>query len=173
MITLIAGTNRNNSNSLRVAKFYQNALKYRGLESQILPLTEVPISIYTSDFYDKPSDDFKPLQDLITHTQKFIFIIPEYNGSFPGVLKAFIDACKFPDSFDNKKCALVGIATGNYGNIRGVDHFTGIAHYCGMHVLPLKLHIPAIHNELDVSGDFFNEKTLKFINQQINKFVEF
>lgn len=173
MITIIAGTNRNNSNSLRVAKFYQRQLKNKGLDSQIFPLTNLPISIYSPGFYDKPCEDFKPLQNIITVTKKFIFIIPEYNGSFPGVLKALIDACKFPESFDKKKCALVGIATGKYGNIRGVDHFTGIAHYCGMHVLPLKLHIPAIHTELDENGNFFNEKTLKFINQQVSDFVEF
>ncbi len=173
MITIISGTNRNNSNSLKVAKFYQNALFNKGLESQIIPLTELPLSIYNPNFYIKPSEDFKYFQDIITQTQKFIFIIPEYNGSFPGVLKALIDACKFPDSFDNKKCALVGIATGKYGNIRGVEHFTGIGHYCGMNILPLKLHIPAIHKELDEDDNFFNEKTLKFITQQIDKFIAF
>lgn len=173
MITIISGTNRNNSNSLKVAKYYQTALINKGLNSQFLSLKDLPLSVYSSHFYEKPSEDFKLFQDIITQTQKFIFIIPEYNGSFPGVLKVFVDACKFPDSFNNKKCALVGVATGKYGNIRGVEHFTGIANYCGMHVLPLKLHIPAIHNELNNSGDFFNEKTLKFVDEQINKFVEF
>lgn len=173
MITIISGTNRPNSNSLRVAKFYQNLLKNKNIDCNILPLTSLPISIYSPDFYLNPNKEFNDLQELISKTQKFIFIIPEYNGSFPGVLKALIDVCKFPDSFDNKKCALLGIATGKYGNIRGVEHFTGIAHYCGMHVLPLKLHIPAIHNELNENGDFFNEKTLRFINEQVNKFVEF
>lgn len=173
MITIISGTNRPNSNSLKVAKFYQNTLKNKGLDSNILPLTSLPNLIYSPDYYANPSQEFKPFQDLITQTKKFIFIIPEYNGSFPGVLKALVDVCKFPDSFDNKKCALVGIATGKYGNIRGVEHFTGIGHYCGMNILPLKLHIPAIHKELDEHDNFFNEKTLGFINQQINKFVEF
>lgn len=173
MITIISATNRPNSNSLKVAKFYQNLLRIREIESNILPLTSLPNHIYSPDFYDNPGEDFKPFQDILTQTQKFIFIIPEYNGSFPGVLKALIDACKFPDSFDNKKCALVGIATGKYGNIRGVEHFTGITHYCGMHVLPLKLHIPAIHNELNEDGEFFNEKTLKFIIQQVDKFIAF
>lgn len=173
MITIISGTNRNNSNSLRVAKYYQKRLLVNGVESQILPLTELPINIISPDFFDKPCENFKPIQDIITRTQKFLFIIPEYNGSFPGALKILIDSCKFPESFGDKKCALVGIATGKYGNIRGVDHFTGIAHYCGMQVMPLKIHIPAIHVELNNDGDFHLEKTLKFVTEQIEKFIAF
>jgi chromate reductase, NAD(P)H dehydrogenase (quinone) len=173
MITIISGTNRHNSNSLRVAKYYQKQLNIKGVDSRILPLNEVPLSIYSADIYAQPSPDFKPIQDIITQTQKFLFIIPEYNGSFPGVLKALIDVCKFPESFDHKKCALVGIATGKYGNIRGVDHFTGIAHYCGMQVMPLKIHIPAIHTELNDAGDFHLPKTLKFVTEQIDKFADF
>jgi chromate reductase len=173
MITIISGTNRNNSNSLKVAKYYQKELLEKGVTSQILPLTNLPLGILSSDFYDQPCDDFNPIQEIISQTQKFLFIIPEYNGSFPGVLKALIDACKFPESFNDKKCALVGIATGKYGNIRGIEHFTGIAHYCGMHVMPLKIHITAIHQELDGNGDFLNPKTLKFVTEQIEKFIAF
>jgi len=173
MITIISGTNRHNSSSLKVAKYYQKQLANRGLISTILPLNDVPLSIYNPESYTQPNQDFKATQEIISQTQKFMFIIPEYNGSFPGVLKTFIDVCKFPESFDQKKCALVGIATGKYGNIRGVDHFTGIAHYCGMQVMPLKIHIPAIHTELNEEGNFHLEKTLKFVTEQIEKFVNF
>src|SRR5690606_28356407 len=117
--------------------------------------------------FGKRSDQFQPIQDMVDATTKFIFIIPEYNGSFPGVLKVFIDACKYPTSFYGKKAALVGISSGKYGNIRGIDHFTGICHYINLHVLPLRIHIPAIHKELDENGKLFKEDTLKFTNQQV------
>jgi chromate reductase, NAD(P)H dehydrogenase (quinone) len=172
MITIISGTNRNNSNSLRVAKYYHTILNHKGVDSRILSLADIPLSVASGN-YTHQNNDFKPIQDIITHTQKFIFIIPEYNGSFPGILKTLVDVCKFPESFDHKKCALVGIATGKYGNIRGVDHFTGIANYCGMQVMPLKIHIPAIHIELNEAGDFYLEKTLKFVTEQIDKIILF
>ena len=173
MITIISGTNRNNSNSLKVAKYYQKQLLESGVASQIFSLTDLPMDIISPEFYDKPCEDFKPIQNIISQTKKFLFIIPEYNGSFPGVLKALIDACKFPESFDDKKCALVGIATGKYGNIRGLEHFTGIAHYCGMHVMPLKIHITAIHQELDEVGNLSNPRTIKFVTEQVEKFIAF
>ena len=55
---------------------------------------------------EKEAPAFEPIQEIVTKTDKFIFVIPEYNGSFPGVLKVFIDACSFPESFYEKKAAL-------------------------------------------------------------------
>src|SRR3546814_10980139 len=98
--------------------------------------------------YKSRNDNFQPYQDRLTVTEKFILIIPEYNGSFPGILKIFVDACQFPDSFFNKKAALVGLSSGKYGNVRGVDHFTGVCHYVRLQVLPLRIHIPHIFQEL-------------------------
>src|SRR5699024_6307007 len=101
------------------------------------------------DLYGHRSEAFQPIQDCVSQTKKFLFIVPEYNGSFPGVLKTFIDACSFPVSFYGKKAALVGVSSGKYGNIRGIEHFTGVCHYIHLHVMPLKIHISYILNELD------------------------
>ena len=173
MITIISGTNRPNSNTLKVARYYLKTLQQLGQQAQIFSLESLPEKIITTDLYGKRSAEFEPIQEMITQTEKFLFIIPEYNGSFPGVLKTFIDACEFPDSFYNKKAALTGISSGKYGNIRGIDHFSGICGYLHLNVLPLRLHIPAIKYELNEAGDFFKEDTLKFTNDQINKLINF
>ncbi|WP_069658150.1 NADPH-dependent FMN reductase [Arcticibacter eurypsychrophilus] len=174
MITIIASTNRINSYSLKTALYYQKVMKQMGQEASILSLEKLPEDIIHADMYSKiKPKSFEPFQQIITNTQKFIFIIPEYNGSFPGILKIMIDACTFPDSFSGKKACLVGISTGKYGNIRGIDHFTGICHYLNMEVLPLKIHIPLISKELDDEGNVFQADTLKFTNQQISRFIAY
>ncbi|WP_428327566.1 NADPH-dependent FMN reductase [Mucilaginibacter sp.] len=173
MITIISGTNRPGSSTLKLAKYYQKQLQQKGGEAGLLSLSQLPASLITSDLYGKRSDEFLPLQDIVTQTDKFLFLIPEYNGSFPGVLKVFIDACSFPESFYEKKAALVGLSSGKYGNIRGIDHFTGICNYVHLHVLPLKIHIAAINKELDADGNLFNKDTVQFTNEQIDKFIAF
>lgn len=173
MITIISGTNREESNTLKLARFYQKQLKAKGSESEIFSLCDLPHDLIFSDLYGKRSEAFKIIQNKVSATSKFLFIIPEYNGGFPGVLKTFIDACTFPESFFGKKAALVGLSSGKYGNIRGIDHFTGICHYVNLHVLPLRIHIPAISKEFDENGDLFKEDTLKFVNQQIENFIAF
>jgi len=173
MITIIAATNRPNSNTLKVAKYYQQQLKNRNTEASIFSLENLPADVLNTDMYGKRSSAFQKIQNLISATDKFIFIMPEYNGSYPGVLKVLIDACNFPDSFYDKKAALVGVSSGKYGNIRGVDHFTGVCHYVHLHVLPLRLHIPNIKSELDGNGNLIQEDTIKFTNEQIDKFIKF
>jgi len=173
MITIISGTNRQGSNTLKVAKYYQKTLKAKGLETTVFTLEDLPANLINTDLYGKRSDQFQLIQDMVTNTSKFLFVIPEYNGSFPGVLKTFIDACNFPDSFYDKKAALVGVSSGKYGNIRGIDHFGGVCSYLHLNVLPLRLHIPYIKTEFNEAGDFFKEDTLKFTNEQIDKFISF
>jgi chromate reductase, NAD(P)H dehydrogenase (quinone) len=173
MITIIASTSRPNSATLKVAKYYQKRLLEKGAESSILSLTDLPPNIIQTDLYGKRSEAFAHLLEQINPVHKFIFIIPEYNGSYPGVLKVFIDACDFPDSFYEKKTALVGISSGKYGNIRGIDHFTGVCHYLSLHVMPLKLHIANIKSELDVNNDLFKQDTVKFTDEQMDKFINF
>lgn len=173
MITIISGTNRPSSNTLKVAKYYQRTLKLKGLETHLFNLEDLPKTLISSDLYGKRSPEFEAIQEMIVQTTKFLFIIPEYNGSFPGVLKTFIDACDFPDSFYDKKAALVGVSSGKYGNIRGIDHFGSVCSYLHLNVLPLRLHIATIKTELDDKGNFFKEDTLKFTDQQMEKFIAF
>ncbi len=173
MVTIISGTNRPSSNTLKVAEYYQRILQQKGLETTLLNLQVLPPSLIASDLYGKRSEAFLPIQEMVDRSTKFLFIIPEYNGSFPGVLKTFIDACTFPGSFYDKKAALVGLSSGKYGNIRGVDHFGGVCSYLHLHVLPLRLHIASIKTELDENGNFYKEDTLKFTGEQMDKFIAF
>lgn len=170
---IISATNRPGSSTLKVAKYYQKQLREKGVEAGLLSLSELPDNLIKTDMYGQRSTEFQIIQDLITKTDKFIFVIPEYNGSFPGVLKVFIDACSFPESFYDKKAALVGISSGKYGNIRGIDHFTGVCHYMHLNVMSLKLHLANIKTELNVDGELFKEDTLKFTNEQLDKFIRF
>ena len=173
MITIISGTNRKGSNTLKVAQYYHHQLSIKGLKTTILSLMDLPENLISSDLYGKRSEAFQQIQAQITETTKFLFVIPEYNGSFPGVLKTFIDACAFPESFYDKKACLVGISSGKYGNVRGIEHFNGVCAYIHLNVMPLRLHIANIKAELDENNQIFKEDTLKFTNEQIDKFIAY
>src|SRR5271165_1640609 len=173
MVTIISGTNRPGSSTFKLAQYYQKRLGEKGLDAGLLSLSQLPGNLIESDLYGKRSPQFEPIQQIITQTQKFLFIVPEYNGSFPGVLKVFVDACSFPESFYEKKAALTGLSSGKYGNIRGIDHFTGVCHYMHLHVMPLKIHIGSINKEFDENDNLFKKDTLQFTDEQMDKFIAF
>ncbi len=101
----------------------------------------------------------------VASADKFIFLIPEYNGSFPGVLKAFVDSVD-PALFKNKKALLIGLSAGRAGNVRGLDHFTGVLHYLKTTVYPFKFAIPGVENQIS------DENQKNVLKQKLSELVE-
>ena len=82
--TIISGTNRPGSNTIRVAKQYFHLLEKKGMPAHFVSLEGLDVN--------GRNDQLRKLEkEVLIPTQKFIFVVPEYNGSFPGVLKAMID----------------------------------------------------------------------------------
>ena len=172
MITIISATNRPNSNSLNIAKKYAQLIDKQGFECKVLSLEQLPSNFISTDLYSKRSENFQQLLDeFILPAQKIVFIVPEYNGSFPGVLKIFLDAVH-PDTNRGKKVALVGVSSGRAGNIRGLDHLTGVLHYLGMHILPNKLPISSVLTLLNADGSLKDENTIKALEKQIGELLK-
>ncbi len=140
MISIISSTNRINSKSIRVAAFYKEVLDSKGVESKIIDLSLLPQDFAFSALYHNQgkNDLFNVFSKQVNESEKFVFIVPEYNGSFPGILKTFIDGMDYPHSFKDKKCALVGISSGVMGGSLALSHLTDIFNYMNMHVLPSK-----------------------------------
>ena len=49
MITIISGTNRKDSNTLKVAKYYQKELSKRGLVTELFSLLDLPENLINTD----------------------------------------------------------------------------------------------------------------------------
>lgn len=172
-ITIISATNRPDSNTEKVANFYESVLKHRGMDSNILSLKNLPESVLHSDLYGKRSEDFqKIIENYVEHQEKFIFIAPEYNGSFAGILKVFLDAIPPRLWTDNKAC-LVGVSTGRAGNLRGMEHLTNILNYLKVNVYYNKLPISRVDTLLDTSGNITDEDTKLAIDMQVDGFLRF
>ena len=91
-------------------------------------------------------------------------------------MKLFIDACSVRSKmaiFKNKKAALVGVATGRAGNIRGLEHFTSVLMFMGVTVFPTLLPISAFNKMVDGEKNIHDEGTLKAIEKQIEGFLNF
>ncbi len=172
MITVISATNRPNSNSLKMAKNYTQLMEKQGVKSKLFSFESLPTDFIISDLYNKRSENFQQLLDeFIIPANKLVFIVPEYNGSFPGVLKTFLDAVH-PDLNRGKKVALVGVSSGRAGNLRGLDHLTGILNYLGMHILPHKLPVSSVLTLLNEDGTLKDENTIKVLEKQIEEFMK-
>ncbi|MEL6607264.1 MAG: NAD(P)H-dependent oxidoreductase, partial [Bacteroidota bacterium] len=105
-------------------------------------------------------------------TQKYVFIVPEYNGSFPGVFKAFIDGLQFPNTFKDKKCALVGVSKGPQGASFAMSHLTDIFHYLRMHVYPLKPRLAGIRDG-QLASVLTNQQYVQLLDEQATGIINY
>jgi chromate reductase, NAD(P)H dehydrogenase (quinone) len=174
MITIIVGTNRKDAVSQHIAKHYAEILEERGAKSTIFNLKDLPHDFIKSALYENVgrNEQFNLVRELMNKSSKFLFVIPEYNGSFPGVLKAFIDGLDRGKALTDKKSALVGISSGDQGAGIALSHFTDILNYCGTHVLAYRLRIPKI-DEVMTDNKITNSVLLAKIHKQAQKLIEF
>ncbi|MCX2742644.1 NAD(P)H-dependent oxidoreductase [Mangrovivirga sp. M17] len=172
--TIISGTNRKDAVSPKLAAYYQTCLSEKGIEAPVISLDDLPDDFVFSALYENAGkhEVFNKFRERMLNTTKFIFIVPEYNGSFPGVLKAFIDGMQYPDTFSNKKCALVGLSSGVQGAGLALSHLTDIFNYCGTHVLAHKPKLSFIHKHFD-GEEVLNDLYKQLIDEQVEAFLKF
>ena len=180
MITIISGSNRKNSECLTFAKKYFDLFKKQASEVvQLLALENIPHDWFHPSMYEleQQSPSLIAIQDkYMIPADKFFFVISEYNGSFPGALKLFLDACSiraYQATFKGKKAALSGVATGRAGNLRGMDHLTAVLHHLGTIVMPNQVPISRIANLMDKDGELIDPDTLTVMEQQVIEFLHF
>ncbi|MFM2047649.1 MAG: hypothetical protein RI955_195 [Bacteroidota bacterium] len=168
---IVSGTTRKGSKSLIIAKLYQQFLQQQNIESKILALENLPIEIFEINSDSKILKQIE--EEMLIPATKFIFIVPEYNGSFPGSLKLWMDCSDIRNVFWNKKAALVGIADGRNGNIRGLDHLTGVLNYLKINVLHYKVSIPNVGKIIDENNQIMDTPIQNILLKQIEEFVKF
>lgn len=173
MLTIISGTNRPDNNSVRVARIYSDLLKEAGAEFQILDLRQLPQDFAFNAMYGKTLPEVDRIIDtFIAPVRRFVFIAPEYNGSYPGVLKTFLD-CVPPSQFYDKKAALVGVSDGFAGNLRGLDHLTGVLNYLKVDVLSRKPKLSHIGESINGDGALLEERHVSQLKEQVARLLEF
>lgn len=175
MITIVAGTNRPNSRARRIAEVYGKLLTEQKAECQILDLTELPTDFTTTALYQNTGthDHFNRLVGLAEAADKLVFIVPEYNASFPGVLKAFIDGLPYPGGIRGKKAALVGLSSGGQGGLLPINHLTDVLMYLGTAVLPQRVRLPFIDKHLTTEGQLTEPLYQQLLQEQVVALLAF
>jgi len=173
MITIINATNRPENLTGKVVGLYSQLLTENGQENQIFEISELQNDfIYSASFGKESVHMNEIINQKIIPAHKFVFIAPEYHGSYPGVLKAFLDAVETVH-FHGKRAALVGVASGRAGNLRGMDHLTDVLHHMGVEVLSYKVPISKLNSLFNEEGELVEAETAIVLKKQIALFSKF
>lgn len=173
MITILSGTNRVGNKSIKIAEEYLAHFRTLGVEAQLYDLQTLPADFSSAWTRDKQSPDFqKQVETYFRGISKMLLVVPEYQGTFPGILKLVFDAVH-PNDLKGKKIAMVGLGSGRAGNLRGMDHLSGAFHYLGINVYPFHLPISKVNDVIDPAGVLHDENTRAAIQKHAEGFASF
>ncbi len=100
-----------------------------------------------------------------------LIVSSEYNGSYPGALKYFIDFWTYPDSFEFRAAAFVGLG-GRYGGVRPIEHLQQVFGYRNCFTYPERVFLFNVWS-LFKEGKISDATTLNLLRQQVTGFTKF
>ncbi len=172
-LLIISGTNRPGSNAMKISRIVEGHYRQSGTPAEVFSLAEMPQDIFNPSSYASKPAGFVAIQQKVLDAPGLHIISPEYNGSFPGVLKYFIDMLKFPESFERKPVAFVGEAAGVWGALRAVEQLQMIFGYRNAHIFPERVFIPGIGDKLDAEGKLKDAGINERLGKQAREFAKF
>jgi len=160
---IVSCTNRKNSQTRILSQYIQTLVT----NHLFVDLAQTKL-LEIKDFY---KDRSKILQDLekIHQCQGVILVIPEYNGSFPGIFKYFVDHWE-DKTFLNRAFYTVGLGSSRSSGISALqDAQRVLIHQRGL-VYPVK---SCVHVRLIQNGNITDPQTKEHLETHIQKFKLF
>lgn len=173
MISLIVGTHRPGSNSAKIARHVARAYASLGEPVTVIDLAHFPPDAFAASAFGTKSPAVEAAANTVLQSSGLVVVAPEYNGSFPGVLKAFIDLLPFPAAFEGRPVSFIGVAAGEWGGLRTVEHLQGVFGYRNAHVHPDRIFIPGVYSKLGKDDAITDSALEARIGRQASSFVRF
>lgn len=142
MITIVCGSHRSSSNSLKVCEFIHSQLVAKKADSQILDLVKTPLPIWNEGVWEQ-GDNWNEAWTLtkqgLSQSEAFVFVVPEYGGMVPPHIKNLILLCSAKE-LGHKPALLVGVSQGPGGTypiieMRGMGYKNNKIVYIPDHVI--------------------------------------
>jgi chromate reductase, NAD(P)H dehydrogenase (quinone) len=172
-ILLISGTNRPASSTLLVARRIEQHYRAAQIRAELFSLEDLPAEMFRPEAYKVKPPGLLAIQEKVLDAAGLHVVLPEYNGSFPGVLKYFIDLLKFPESFDRKPVAFVGVTSGAYGAMRAVEQMQMVFGYRNAHLYPERVFISGVSSKFTPAGAVSDAAIEERLMRQAREFAQF
>ncbi len=120
-----------------------------------------------------PSPSLQKLTVAVESATGLLLATPEYHGSYSSVIKLVIDNLGYPSTLSGKPIALLGVAGGQLGAIKAMEHLRSVCSHVGALVLPGPVSIPSVHKAFDEQGNCIDETADRHIRRAANNLIEY
>ena len=92
------------------------------------------------------------MSKIVAGATGIILATPEYHGSYSSVMKLVIENLGYPSVLSGKPVALLGVASGQIGAIKAIEHLSSVCSHIGAVVLPGPVSIAGVNKLFDEKG---------------------
>ncbi len=152
-IAVISGSTRKQRLSHRAALFLKEHLSAKNYFISLIDLSEFQLPVFeeTIDKIDTPNETVLHLYQTLKAADAFVFVSPEYNGSYTAALKNMVD--HLPTStFYRKPIGVVSVTTGSLGGMRGAVQMQNLVTALSGYPLPQMLLVSQVNKKFDDEG---------------------
>jgi NAD(P)H-dependent FMN reductase len=165
-IPVILGTTRKGRMSEHAARFVVGEVEKRpGVVTELIDIAELnmPIDDAGEAIRDPRFSKAMALADAL------VIVTPEYNHSFPGLLKHVMDSCL--KEYIHKAVGIVAVSAGSFGGTRVVENFLPILRELGLVTIFWDVNIGNVSRVFGESGQLLDQayvrRTDKFLAELI------
>ncbi|RZJ21278.1 MAG: NADPH-dependent oxidoreductase [Haliea sp.] len=180
-LLVFAGSTRQNSFNRRLAKVTAAMATASGAEVTHLELGDYEVPMYNADLEAKgtPPDVIRLKQALYDHPA-WIICTPEYNASYPALLKNTLDWVSSPvkgdpvwsDDFRSTRGKVVGMLSaspGGLGGLRSQSHLAPLLLNLHCWIAPKNFALGRAGDAFDLQGELANEGARKNVQAVIDQ----
>jgi NAD(P)H-dependent FMN reductase len=165
-IPVILGTVRKGRMSAHAARFVFGRLEKRhGITTELIDIGELSVPV------DDAGETIKDprFSTAMERADAIVIVTPEYNHSFPGLLKHVLDTCL--KEYIHKAAGIVGVSAGVFGGARVIENFQPVLRELGLVSIFWDVNFGSVEKVFDASGQLLDQayirRTDKFLSELI------
>lgn len=176
-IAAIVGSLRKGSYNRQLAQIAKEIVGERAL-FDIIDFSDVPL--FNADIEYPAPESVRRVREQIKAADGIWFFSPEYNHSYPGLLKNLIDWLSRPISKEEKQVlsqkpiALSGASNGLGGTVTAQDLLVMLLSMLNARVMNVpRLRVPNAQEQADDQGRLSLTTSLPYLEKQVDAFLKF
>ncbi len=165
-IPLILGTSRQGRESEHAARFvFERAKARAGVETEFIDIRSLPMKL------DDAGEQMKDPKFAATmlRCDGLIIVTPEYNHSFPGLLKHALDMCL--KEYIHKAVGICGVSAGAFGGTRVIQSLLPVMRELGLVTIFEDVNFGKIGTLFDPHGELLDQNFVRRVDSFLNELI--
>ena len=168
-ITAAGGSVRPGNFTTKALALVLDELRHREVAVDVIDLAKLDLPLPGKG----ESQDTNKAQEMVSRATGVILATPEYHGSYSSVIKLLIDNLGFPSVLSGKPVALLGVAAGQIGAIKALEHLRSVCSHVGAIVLPAPVSVAGVQKLFDEQGRCLDEGIEKRIRSVATNLIDY